>query len=108
MKRDFDKVSTKKKCAMALLSCLDWGCHAKSNFDIEENIRKRLKFQYKFDTIRFRSCIDLIEDTEDAICYFSKYGLQKYNPKIDREIGELYLKLYGILNAIYLQIYCIV
>lgn len=108
MKHDFIKLSTKKKCAMLLLSCMDWGCHAKGYLEIENKIRKRLKFQYEFDIIRFRSCIDLIEDTEDAICYFSKYGLQKFSPKINDDIGEIYLKLYGILNVIYLQINTIV
>lgn len=108
MKRSFDENTTKEKCAMMLLSCLDWGCNTKNYEEIEESIRKRLKFQYTFDTIRFRSCIDLIGDTEGAICHFSKFGLQKFNMELGKDIGEIYLKLYGILNAIYQQIYCIV
>ncbi len=107
MKKDFVDLSIKQKCALLLLSCLDWGCHPKNQIDIEERIRKRLKFQYKFDIWRLRSCIDLMEDTEEAICYFSKYGLQKFNAYDNNDIGELYLKLYGILNAVFQQISCI-
>lgn len=110
MKKDFIHLSTKRKCGLLLLSCLDWACHPKnhSENDIEELIRKRMKFQYVFDPVRLRSCIDLIMDTEDAICYFSKFGLQKFSNDGSNESGELYLKFYGVLNAVFQQINCIV
>jgi hypothetical protein len=107
MKKDFVHLSTKQKCALLLLACLDWGCHPRDHKDIEEKIRKRLKLQYSFDPSRLRSCIDLITDTEDAICYFSKFGLQKFSIDGSNESGELYLKFYGVLNAVFQQIYCI-
>jgi hypothetical protein len=107
MKKDFVHLSTKQKCALLLLACLDWGCHPKDHKDIEEKIRKRLKLQYSFDPSRLRGCIDLITDTEDAICYFSKFGLQKFSIDGSNETGELYLKFYGVLNAVFQQIYCI-
>jgi len=47
------------------------------------------------------SAMDLLEDTECAKENYLKFGLSgptKYN-----EVGEKYLRLYGILNAIYLQ-----
>jgi hypothetical protein len=108
MKQDFDNITVKNKCTLILLSCLDWGFNPRNHSQIEERMRKRLNFQYNFDAKRLRSCIDLIGDTEDAIRYFSKFGLHKYDPKLNTDLGEIYLKLYGILNAIYLQIYGII
>jgi len=106
----FNRATTKEKCAMLLLSCLNWGYSnvRASNEEIETKIKKKLKFQHECDILRFRSCIDLIEDTENAIIYFSEYGLAKYSPKTGKDLGEMYLKLYGILNAIYLQINTII
>lgn len=109
MKNDFVRSSTKEKCALTLLSCLEWGCSAKWSDDIEEKIRRRLKTQYAFDAVRFRSCIDLIQDTELAILNFSRYGLQKFSSRrINNDLGEIYIRLYGVLNSIYLQINTII
>ena len=110
MEKRFYKLTTKEKCSMLLLSCMNWGCSNVygSHEEIETKIKKKLKFQYEFDTLRFRSCIDLIEDTENAIIHFSNYGLEKFTPEIGKDFGEIYIKLYGILNAIYLQIYSII
>lgn len=105
----FDKLSTKVKCASVLLACLDWACSAKWSVDMEEKIRKRLKAQHKFDAVRLRSCIDLIQDTESAILNYSEHGLQKYSSRcINNDFGEIYLRLYGVLNSIYLQISTII
>lgn len=106
----FNRSTTKQKCAMLLLFCMNWGCSNVygSNEEIETRIKKKLKFQHECDIIRFRSCIDLIEDTENAILCFSNYGLVKYSSKIGKDFGEIYLKLYGILNAVYLQINTII
>lgn len=110
MEKRFYKSTTKEKCSMLLLSCMNWGCSSVygSKEEIETKIKKKLKFQYECDILRFRSCIDLIEDTENAIIHFSNYGLEKFSPKIGKDFGEIYIKLYGILNAIYLQINSII
>jgi hypothetical protein len=67
-------------------------------YDIE--IIKRLKFENIGDNKKLRNCIDLIEDTELAIKDFFKYGLYKD----EKSHGEMYLRLYGILNTVSLQI----
>src|ERR1035437_2622593 len=110
MKSRFEKSTTKEKCSMLFLSCMNWGCsNVYGSIDeIDTKIKKKLKFQYECDILRFRSCIDLIEDTENAIIHFSNYGLEKYTSKIGKDFGEIYIKLYGVLNAIYLQINAII
>jgi hypothetical protein len=45
--------------------------------------------------------MDIMEDTEAAKASFSRFGLQ--GPTRYQDIGETYLRLYGVLNAIYLQ-----
>ena len=110
MGKAFYKSTTKEKCAMLLLSCMNWGCsnvHG-TNEEINIKIKKKLKFQHECDILRFRSCIDLIEDTESAITYFSTFGLEKFNKGIGKNFGEIYIKLYGILNAVYLQLNAII
>ncbi len=47
------------------------------------------------------SAFDLIDDTTSAIEHFLKFGLD--GPTKYRDLGEAYLRLYGILNAVYLQ-----
>ena len=110
MKKMFDKNTTKEKCAMLLLSCMNWGCSNVygSEKEIENKIKKKLKFQYECDILRFRSCIDLIEDTESAIISFSSFGIEKYSKRICMDFGEKYIRLYGTLNAIYLQLNAII
>lgn len=110
MKKIFYKSTTKEKCVMLLLSSMNWGCsniHG-TNEEINIKIKKKLKFQHECDILRFRSCIDLIEDTESAITHFSTFGLEKFNKRIGKNFGEMYIKLYGILNAIYLQLNAII
>jgi hypothetical protein len=104
------KTTTKERCAMILLSCMSWGSsiNGNSESEITSKIRKRLKFQNDSNILRFRSCIDLIEDTENAIISFSTYGIAKYSEKINDDYGEIYIRLYGILNAIYLQLNAII
>jgi hypothetical protein len=107
VKKAFEHLTTKEKLTYVLLSCLDWGSNVKWGDNIGERIQKKLKVEYDFDPKRIRSCIDLIQDTESAIREFSKYGLQKFAFKNYGD-GEMYLKLYGILNAIYLQMNSII
>lgn len=60
---------------------------------------KKMKFQNHYDLKQFRSCIDLLEDTQDAINEVQESGLTtKFNSH-----GEMYLRLYGVLNACWLQ-----
>lgn len=100
-----DHLTLKEKLSYVLLSCLSYGCKLGCN---EEQIRKRLKVEHNFDYKRIRSCLDLIQDTEGAIRVFAEYGLQKHSAGNIKGDGELYLRLYGILNAIYLQINTII
>ena len=110
MEKTFYESTTKEKCTILLLSCMNWGysnIHCE-NEEIDMKVKKKLKFQHECDILRFRSCIDLIEDTESAIIYFSTFGLERFDKRIDTNIGEMYIKLYGILNAIYLQLNAII
>ncbi|MFA5970778.1 MAG: hypothetical protein WC780_00395 [Lentimicrobiaceae bacterium] len=71
--------------------------------DYEEAYRKRLKFQKQTDWKRFRASVDLLDDTENAIrsAFEFQLGDQRNN---NDDFGETYLRLYGVLNAVYLQI----
>lgn len=108
MTSTFYKLTTKEKCAMLLLSCMNWGYSNLNGLIDEVKVKKKLKFQHECDILRFRSCIDLIEDSEKAIICFSNYGLVKFSPDDEDDLEEIYLRLYGILNAIYLQINAII
>lgn len=106
----FNNYTTKEKCAMILLSCLDWGCGNAlgTKEEVDKKIKGKLKLQHSFEIWRLRSCIDLIEDTESAIIYYSTFGLEKFNEMNCRDHGEMYIKLYGVLNAVYLQLNAII
>lgn len=67
-------------------------------------IIKRLKFENIGDNKKLRDCIDLIEDTEFAIEDFFLHGLYKDIDRGRKPFGEMYLRLYGILNTVSLQI----
>ncbi len=69
-----------------------------------KELKKKLKFNHEDDCDLAIAAIDLIEDTENAIIEFIENGLGKENESHRVEIGEAYLRLYGVLNAIYLQI----
>ncbi|MDH2208411.1 MULTISPECIES: hypothetical protein [Empedobacter] len=70
----------------------------------EEQYRKELTKKLKFEKITdpdlLRACIDLIEDSQYAIENVYKNGLYKK----EEDLGEMYLRLYGVLNASYLQL----
>lgn len=100
--------TNKQKCVHSIISCLAWGESNHHKSHTPESILKRLKFQKPSDSLRVRSCLDLIEDTESSICYYLTYGLKKYTSRPNRDVGEQYLKLYGILNAVWLQAHSIV
>lgn len=59
-----------------------------------------LKFEKNYDPDLFRACIDLLEDSQYAIEEVFKNGLITES----NSHGEQYLRLYGVLNAYYLQL----
>ncbi|WP_152538389.1 hypothetical protein [Aquimarina megaterium] len=73
------------------------------NYQTEEDYKKilnqNLKFENTDDHLRLRACIDLTEDSQFAISEFYKNGLITTS----NGHGEMYLRLYGVLNAVYLQ-----
>lgn len=101
--QDYD--TKKKKLAGLLLSCLHYGAPTKTEHTLEY-VRKKLIFQYQDDFKKMRSCIDLLEDTEDALINFFEYQLVTDRTKSN--LGEIYLRLYGVLNAVYLQMQSII
>lgn len=62
-------------------------------------LNKNLKFDGEYNDRTLRACIDLIEDNQLAINEIEKNGLETKS----ENKGEIYLRLYGILNAGYLQ-----
>jgi hypothetical protein len=72
--------------------------------EYDKELTKKLKFENLTDPDLFRACIDLTEDSQYAINEYYKNGLHlKY-----QEDGEMYLRLYGVLNAVYLQLGAII
>jgi len=104
MKNKNDEVVYKERLTHLLRMILEIGWNdVKEEKDIEIAYQKRLKFQKITDWKKYRASIDLIDDTEYAIVSAFQYQLgDKRNENWD--IGEIYLRLYGILNAVYLQI----
>ncbi len=77
------------------------------NYKDIDDYNNKLNRQFKLDQKKYEhgiieSCRFLIEDTEMAIINFIEYGIQ--GPTKYSDNGEYYLRLYGLLNAIYLQI----
>jgi hypothetical protein len=96
------EVFNKERITSILLSIINIaGTKVKNNDDYEEVFRKELKFQKKTDWLKYRACVDLIDDTELAIIDAFEYQLGYLKRKVKK--GEIYLRLYGILNAVYLQ-----
>lgn len=60
---------------------------------------KKLKFEKLHYPDLLRACIDLLDDSQLAINEFYKNGLIAKSGTT----GEMYLRLYGIVNACYLQ-----
>jgi len=67
---------------------------------------KKLKTSDEFGWKRLCSLMDLIGDTELAKDNFLRFDLT--GPTKNNEIGECYLRLYGILNSIYLQTWALI
>lgn len=66
----------------------------------QKELTKKMKFHNLYDYDLLRACIDQMEDAQYAINEFIENGLYV---KENRQ-GEMYLRLYGVLNACYLQI----
>lgn len=97
------EIAHKEQLTHLLLILLEIaGNDVKYSVDFEEAYRKRLRFQKQTDWKRYRASVDLIEDTEQAILSAFRYQLGDLNNK-NRDYGETYLRLYGVLNAVYLQ-----
>jgi hypothetical protein len=73
----------------------------KAGKPFRETIVKRLKFSNDNDWNVLCSLMDLLGDTELAKKNFLKFDLS--GPTKIQDYGEQYLRLYGIVNAIYLQ-----
>lgn len=69
----------------------------------ELELQKKLKFKHIEDSKLLRGCIDLLEDTEYAIQDYQNFGLGNSD-----RISEKYLRLYGLLNSVYQQIFVII
>jgi len=64
-------------------------------------IKDKFGFEKEFGWNKLLNAIYLLQDTELAKKSFRKFSLQ--GPSSDNDIGERYLRLYGILNAYCLQ-----
>lgn len=101
-KEYLDKLSTIAIYASILLGILRY-TNVKERNDEEKyliELTKNLKFEKITDPDLFRACIDLIEDSQFAIDEFYRHGLVTN----DNNLGERYLRLYGVLNATYIQL----
>lgn len=69
--------------------------------DFLSHVQECLKLNKKEDWNYILASEDILEDTNEAIANFMRFGLS--GPTKYDELGEKYLRLYGILNATYLQ-----
>lgn len=76
-----------------------------SNYKTPEDYREKLSVKFGLDKIYdhyvIESCQHLLEDTELAITNYERFGLD--GPTKYDNTDEKYLRLYGLLNAVYLQ-----
>ena len=69
--------------------------------DFLRHVKESLKLNKKEDWNYILASEDILEDSNEAISSFLRFGISgptKYN-----DLGEKYLRLYGVLNATYLQ-----
>lgn len=69
--------------------------------DFLPSIKEILKFEHESDWMTICSVLDIIGDTELAKSNFREFKIE--GPTKIQNYGERYLRLYGILNAVYLQ-----
>ena len=100
-KEYLDQISTIEIYAEILLGILRYtlvkNTHNESEYKAE--LTKKLKFEKETDFELLRACIDLLEDSQYAINEVYENGLITKS----ESHGEMYLRLYGVLNAFYLQ-----
>lgn len=75
---------------------------AKDEEHFNRALQKALGFQRQADCKLLRSAIDLLEDTQGAIDEVKERGLYVSTRPFTQQ-RESYLRLYGVLNAVYLQ-----
>ena len=97
------EVVHKEEITYFLRCMLDIAGHeTKQGKDFEKRYAKRLNFQSETEWKKYRACVDLLEDTEYAIISAFEYQLGDLSNK-HKDSNGMYLRLYGILNAVYLQ-----
>lgn len=67
----------------------------------DQSIRELLKLNKDSDWRFICAAMDIVGDSESAINSFNRFGLE--GPSRYDDIGEKYLRLYGLLSATYLQ-----
>ncbi|WP_224772856.1 hypothetical protein, partial [Pelagicoccus enzymogenes] len=73
----------------------------KETNDFKKHVRSCLKLNDESDWNYILASEDILEDSNAAIQNFLKFGIS--GPTKYDELGEKYLRLYGLLNAVYLQ-----
>lgn len=76
------------------------------NWNSKQSVKDTLKLNKSGDWSFICTALDVIGDTTLAISNFLEYGLEGH--KDGSDFGEMYLRLYGVLNASYLQQFAIV
>lgn len=76
------------------------------NWSSDQNVKDTLKLNKSEDWSFICTALDVIGDTTLAISNLLEYGLEGH--KNGSDFGEIYLRLYGVLNASYLQQFAIV
>jgi hypothetical protein len=71
------------------------------NWGSDQNVKDTLKLNKAEDWSFICTALDVIGDTTLAISNFLEFGLEGHTDGND--FGEKYLRLYGVLNASYLQ-----
>lgn len=102
MKTDAQKIELYSSILLGVLRLTRTKNKEGSN-DYNEEIRKKMKFEKIGDDIKLRACLDLLEDTQYSIDEFVQNGLYINEDQFTNRLGEKYLRLYGLLNSIYLQ-----
>ena len=95
------KVSIISQCEQLIREVINGFALKDIKIPFQEYISVALKCKKSNDWNQMCSLLDLLGDTEDAKENFEKYGIT--GPTKFKDNGEMYLRLYGILNSIYLQ-----
>jgi hypothetical protein len=88
-------------CEQIIRDIANYSANRIKGKSFRQAINQKLKFEKEDDWITLCSLIDVLGDTELAKENFLKYDLS--GPTKIKDTGEQYLRLYGIVNAVYLQ-----